>query len=144
MKILLITLLFSLISPVLLAGDFGSFKGVKYLKNYDGDTVTVNIPGVHPLLGKKISIRVNGVDTPEKRTKNKCEKKKARTAQKLVQSLLKNAKKIDLLNVKRGKYFRIVADVFYDGKSLSKVLLKNRLAVVYGGKKKMKVDWCKY
>ncbi len=54
--------------------DEANFRCVKYIKNYDADTVTFNIPNIHPLIGKKINIRVSGVDTPEIRTKNKCEK----------------------------------------------------------------------
>lgn len=88
--------------------DAKNFRCVKYIKNYDADTVTFHIPSVHPFLGKNINIRVAGVDTPEVRTKNQCEKDKARNAKKLVKSLLKSAKRIDLVNVERGKYFRIV------------------------------------
>jgi len=115
---------------------------VQYLKNYDGDTVTVKIKNTHPLIGKSISIRVNGIDTPELRTKNTCEKEKARTARKLVKNLLSKANRIDLLNIKRGKYFRVVADVIYDGKKLKDALVKNGLAYEYYGKKKPSVDWC--
>ena len=99
--------------------DENNLRCVKYVRNYDADTVTFNIPKVHPLLGKKVNIRVSGVDTPEIRTKNKCEKEKARNAKKLVANLFKHAKRIDLENIKRGKYFRIVADVIIDGKSLT-------------------------
>ncbi|QDP68085.1 MAG: hypothetical protein Unbinned5081contig1003_17 [Prokaryotic dsDNA virus sp.] len=116
---------------------------MKYIKNYDGDTVTVDIPGVHILIGKNMKIRVSGIDTPEIRTKNTCEKEKARAAKRLVQSILKNAKRIDLKNIKRGKYFRIVADVIADGKSIKDILLKNKLGHEYGGGKKIKKDWCK-
>ena len=114
----------------------------KYVKNYDGDTVTVTIPGVHPLLGDKISVRVRGIDTPEVKGKCQQEKDLARTGQRLVESMLKNAKTVTLENVGRGKYFRIVADVIADGKSVGAVLLKNNLAVVYDGGKKI-MDWCK-
>lgn len=123
--------------------DSDTFRCVKYIKNYDADTVTFDVPGVHPLIGKKINIRVQGVDTPEVRTKNKCEKDKARNAKKLVANLLKNAKRIDLTNIQRGKYFRVVADVIIDGKSLSYYLLKNGLAYSYDGGKKKKINWCK-
>ena len=142
------------ISSILFCFSFGSFakdcqhtkssfQCVKYVKNYDADTVTFNIPGLHPLLGKKINIRVNGVDTPEIRTKNQCEKDKARTAKKLVANLFKYAKRIDLINIKRGKYFRVVADVLIDGKDLRHYLLKNGLAYSYDGGKKKKMNWCK-
>ncbi|MCR9205338.1 MAG: thermonuclease family protein [Halobacteriovoraceae bacterium] len=119
-----------------------SFRCVKFVKNYDADTLTVNIPGLHPLVGKKMKIRVSGVDTPEIRTKDKCEKQKARHAKKLVRNLLKGAKVINLLNIERGKYFRIVADVEIDGIVLGDYLVKNGLGYPYRGGTKQKVDWC--
>jgi micrococcal nuclease len=41
-----------------------------------------------------------------------------------------------------GKYFRLVADVYYDGKKLADILIKNKLAVEYDGGTKAK-DWSK-
>ena len=88
MQVLLSIFLFFIILPLNLAGrencyhDDHNFRCVRYIKNYDADTITFEIPLVHPLLGKNISIRVNGVDTPEIRTKNKCEKEKGKIGQK--------------------------------------------------------------
>ena len=124
--------------------DENNFRCVKYIKNYDGDTITFNIPGLHSLIGKKIKIRLSGVDTPEINTKDKCEKEKGQIAKRLVENLFKNSKRIDLENVKRGKYFRMVADVIIDGKSLTAYLLKNNLGYAYSGKKKRKIDWCNF
>jgi len=121
--------------------NYGDIK-VKYLYNYDGDTITVNIPDYPPLIGQKISIRINGIDTPEIKGKSEKEKTLDRTAKKLVNSLLKNAKEIELKNMQRGKYFRIVADVYYDKKNLADILIKNNLAVPYDGGTKTK-DWSK-
>ncbi len=122
--------------------DAEVFRCVKYINNYDGDTLTVEIPGVHPLLGKKISVRVLGIDTPEVKTKNTCEKDKARMARNLVEKLLKRSQKLELHNIQRDKYFRILADVKVDGRSLSQVLLKNHLAVAYDGGTKARTNWC--
>lgn len=36
-----------------------SFTNVKYIKNYDGYTIIVNISKIHPLFGSLIPIRVN-------------------------------------------------------------------------------------
>lgn len=119
-----------------------AFRCVKYVKNYDADTITFNIPNVHPLLGEKISVRVNGVDTAELKTKNTCEKNSARIAKRLVENLLTRSNRIDLENIKRGKYFRIVADVIIDGSNLSNYLLKNNLAYRYSGGKKSQINWC--
>ncbi len=123
--------------------DKETFRCVKYVKNYDADTVTFDIPNVHPLIGKSISIRVRHVDTPEIKGKLPCEKEAARNAKKLVENLLKNAKQIDLKNVDRDKYFRILADVQIDGVNLKDYLLKNNLAYKYEGGTKEKMDWCK-
>jgi micrococcal nuclease len=120
------------------------FKCVSYVKNYDGDTVKFNIPKVHWLLGKNISIRVLGVDAPEMHGKRRCEHKAAVKAQARIQGLLKGAKQIDLQKIARDKYFRILADVIYDGQSLTDVLLKEKIAYPYMGETKQKVNWCTY
>ena len=122
--------------------DPKTFRCVKYIRNYDADTITFNIPNVHPLIGKHISVRVRHVDTPEIKGKLPCEKDAARTAKKLTENILKNAKRIDLENVDKDKYFRILANVVVDGKSLKDTLLKNNLAYAYEGKTKQKLNWC--
>ncbi len=124
--------------------DRDALRCVKVLKNYDGDTLTVNVPGVHPLLGDKVSVRVAGIDTPEVKGRGRCEKDAARAAKDLLASVLRGAKQVDLLNVRRDKYFRILADVQVDGRQLKDVLLKNRLAVLYDGGTKQAANWCEY
>lgn len=138
----IIVLFYSFSSMANCQHDKYNFKCVKYVKNYDADTITFNIPNLHPLIGNKINIRVNGVDTPELRTKNSCEKEKGYFAKNVVEKLLKKAKRIDLTNIKRGKYFRIVADVIIDGSDLKDILLRQGLAYKYYGKTKKKMNWC--
>jgi micrococcal nuclease len=120
---------------------FGDYAGAIYIRNYDGDTVTFNLPGLHPIIGKKINIRVNGIDTPE--IKGKCEKEtyNAQQAQQMVADILKGSVQITLKNMERGKYFRIAADVIVDGESLADVLVEAGMAVRYGGGKKTH-KWC--
>lgn len=122
--------------------DDHNFRCVEYVKNYDSDTITVDIKNVPALIGKKISVRVKGIDSPEVKGKLPCEKEAARTAKKLVESLLKKAKRIDLEEVDRDKYFRILAKVKVDGQDLSQILLKNNLAYNYNGGTKEKLNWC--
>ena len=107
---------------------------------YDGDTFRVDIAGLHPLIGKNIGIRVAGVDTPEIRGECDFEKQLARKAKAHTKNLIENASVIELRSPKRGKYFRIVADVWVDGKSLSESLILARMAYAYEGKKKQ--SWC--
>ena len=122
--------------------DDTTFRCVKYIRNYDSDTITVDIPNVPKLFGKRINVRVAHIDSPEIKGKLPCEKDAARTGKKLVQNLLKRAKRIDLYNVERDKYFRILADVEIDGQDLKQILLKNSLAYNYEGKTKEKLNWC--
>lgn len=65
----------------------------------------------------------------------------AQEAKKLLNQMLKEADRIDLVEVGRGKYFRILASVVADGKDLAAILLEKGLAVRYGGGRKTK-SWC--
>lgn len=85
-------------------------------------------------------IRVSGVDTPEMRGKCQKEKDLARKAKQFTVSKLRAAKIIELRNMKRGKYFRIVADVYIDNINLTELLIHNKLGIeCYGGSK---INWC--
>jgi len=118
---------------------FGSLICNRLVRVYDGDTITCDIDSVHPLLGKSISIRINGIDTPEMRDKRPAIKYLAEQARDIVYFKLSNAQAIELRNVSRGKYFRIVADVYADGESISEILLKANLANPYDGG--TKIHW---
>jgi len=100
---------------------------------YDGDTFKCNIDGLHPIIGKNISIRLYGADTPEIRGKSEREKALAIDAKHYTLNALSNANIIELRNVSRGKYFRIVAEVYYDGHCLSDGLIDAGLAYKYSG-----------
>lgn len=110
-----------------------SFMCVKFLRAHDGDTISVNIAGTHPLFGKNISIRVRGIDTPEMNSAIKCQKVKAMAAKVGLEAIVNGAKQIDLVNVGRDKYFRILATVRVDGKDLGQLLLAQKLAQPYDG-----------
>ena len=140
-KLAFLILPFLLLTSYSLAESFGNFQGAVYIRNYDGDTITFNLPGLHPIIGEKISIRVNGIDTPEIR--GKCEKEKydAKQVKEMVADILKDAERINLKNMERGKYFRIVADVYADGENIADILIESGMAVRYDGGTKTK-DWC--
>ena len=135
-------LIFLLLPLPVHAKSFGDYEGAIYVGNYDGDTITFNLPGLHSIIGEKISIRVNGIDTPEIR--GKCEKEKydAIQAKEMVADILKDAERITLKNMERGKYFRIAADVVVDGESLGDMLVDAGVAIRYGGGKKTH-KWCR-
>jgi len=139
LKILLFILFLSILEAEQI---FNNIIIDKITSIYDGDTFRVNINSYPSIVGKKMSIRVNGIDTPEIRTKCNKEKVLAKKAKKLTVTTLRGGKIIELRNMQRGKYFRIVADVYVDNRSLADILIKSKLAVRYDGGTKIK-NWCK-
>jgi endonuclease YncB( thermonuclease family) len=103
----------------------------------DGDTFIADMERGYPRkIMRNIGIRIAGIDAPELRDKRPEIKKLAYSAKKFARERLSSAKNIKLKNLKKGKYFRIVADVYVDGKSLSKELLAKGYAKPYNGGKK--------
>ena len=122
--------------------EYGSAFVSEVTSIYDGDTFRANLAGYPEIIGYRIGVRINGIDTPEMRAQCQKEKNLALQAKQLTVTQLRGAKKIELRNMKRGKYFRIVADVYVDGQNLGEMLIKRSLAVPYDGGHKGK-DWCK-
>lgn len=106
---------------------------------YDGDTFYVNLKGVPDIFGDTLGNRINGIDTPEIRGSDVCVKKIAYAARDYAKKLLTEAKTVELKNVERGKYFRVVADVYVNGESLADLMIKKGYAKPYDGGTKS--DW---
>ena len=54
--------------------------------------------------------------------------------------VVRAAKLVELRNIKRGKYFRLLADVYADGKNLAEGLIESGHAIAYDGGKRS--AWC--
>ena len=122
--------------------SYANFFNAKYIKNYDGDTITFDLDCDIDFFCKDAKIRLFGIDTAEIRTKDKCKKAKGYKAKQFVKDRLSNASNIELKDCVKGKYFRVVGHIIYDGKNLSKELLKANLAYSYFGGTKQKINWC--
>jgi endonuclease YncB( thermonuclease family) len=109
----------------------------------------VNLPDTIPdVFSHEISVRVRHIDTAEIKGSNKCEREMAEKAKVVVTTLLKNAKKIDLEDVGRDKFFRLLCSVNIttqanENLDLSNYLIAEGYAVPYEGETKPKTDWCK-
>lgn len=113
---------------------------VKVVYIHDGDTFFVDLPNTRPIFGKRIGVRIRGIDTPELNDKREDVKEKARQAKMFLVEKLRSADEVDLRNWERGKFFRIVADVYVDGVNLGDLLLSKGLAKEYDGTGK-KPEW---
>ena len=119
-----------------------SFRDVRVLYCYDGDTCKVTLPFLPSVFGHKLGVRLKGLDTPEIRGKCAKEKALAKEAKAFLWDLVSKAERVDLEEVSRGKYFRIVARIVADGVDTTEALISAGLAVRYDGGTKVK-DWCK-
>ena len=109
----------------------------------DGDTVAFAAPFLPDPLKKELSIRVYGVDTPEKGWRAECpaEAKWGEQASQFTKDQLNNAKKIQVAIYKWDKFGgRVLGDIVIDGKSLRAMLIENGFAREYFGDKKE--PWC--
>lgn len=115
----------------------------KVVKVADGDTVVFEAPFMPKPLKPQLSLRVMGVDTPEKGARAACPKEAAaaEAASAFTKNLVANAKTI-LIELKEHDKFggRVLGDVIIDGQKLSELLIKNGHARAYFGEKKQ--SWC--
>jgi endonuclease YncB( thermonuclease family) len=131
--LIIFTLFF--VSAIALGSDF---EDVEYVKNYDGDTLTVNIKGLPDVFGKEIPVRIRGVDTPEMNASRKCERAAADSARRFLRRSLSKAK-ITLLGCERDKYFRLLCTVKAGDIDVGDRVLKGRWGLPYDGG--TKTEW---
>ena len=137
---MIIFLILILLASPAHAQEFYVYKPVKIT---DGDTIKLDVSKESPLIKKLgLSVRIKGIDTPEKGSKAKCDKENAlgQQATKFTTDLVGN-KELLLSDIKWDKYGgRIVANVKVGGVDIAQELLKKGLARVYNGEKKK--SWC--
>ena len=122
-------------------------QGVTYdaqiLKVTDGDTVVISAPFLPAPLKPQLSVRVFGVDTPEKGHRAQCAKEAAAAelASAYTKELIKNGKKLQVTLYAWDKFGgRVLGDIIVDGQSVRAGLIKNGHAREYYGEAKQ--SWC--
>ncbi len=109
----------------------------------DGDTIAIEAKWLPDPLKKELSIRVYGVDTPEKGFRAKCakENKLGLDASDFTKSAVKHAAVTQIVIMDWDKYGgRVLGDVLLDGVSLRQMLLDQHYAREYYGAAKQ--SWC--
>jgi len=138
---------------VLLAVPFLAFAqgkdkaGVTYdaviTRVIDGDTVAFHAPFLPAPLKQELSIRVFGVDTPEKGFRAKCpsEDQRGQAATAFTKQAIANSQKRQIILMDWDKYGgRVLGDVILDGQSLRQALIAQGFAREYYGE--AKTSWC--
>ena len=109
----------------------------------DGDTVEIAVDFLPSPLPPKLSIRVMGIDTPEKAPRAQCDSEAAlaRKASAFTKDAVANALEVDVVILKWDKYGgRVLGDVYLDHQSLAQSLISAGLARPYKGEAKS--SWC--
>ena len=109
----------------------------------DGDTVAFQAPFLPAPLKKELSIRVFGVDTPEKGFRSQCpnEDLRGQAATAFTKAQINASTKRQIILMDWDKYGgRVLGDVILDGKSLRQLLIFNGYAREYYGEAKQ--SWC--
>ena len=109
----------------------------------DGDTVAFQANWLPDPLKKELSIRVFGVDTPEKSFRAKCPSEAARgeAATAFTKQMINASTKRQIVMMDWDKYGgRVLGDVLLDGKSLRQQLIAQGFAREYYGE--AKTSWC--
>lgn len=114
----------------------------KIIRVVDGDTVVIEAPYLPKPLKQEISLRVIGIDTPEKDGRSHCDNENnlAHKASDFTKNAIDHAHNIKIQIIDEDKYFRLLGDVIIDGERLSEMLVNNGLAREYHGEKKQ--SWC--
>jgi micrococcal nuclease len=119
----------------------------RIIKVVDGDTIDADIDLGFNITLSNQRIRLQGVDTPESRTRDLEEKKFGLLAKEVVESYCPLDKNITLKTTKdeRGKFGRILGDFFVyhtvsdSWKLLSEILIEEHYAVPYHGQSKEEI-----
>jgi endonuclease YncB( thermonuclease family) len=143
MKKIIIALLFLPLIAFAQKQKAGATYDVILTRVIDGDTVAFQANWLPDPLKKELSLRVFGVDTPEKGHRAKCpqENEKGQAATQFTKDSINKAQKRQIILMDWDKYGgRVLGDVLLDGKSLRMMLINNGFAREYYGE--TKTSWC--
>ena len=106
----------------------------------DGDTIDISIDLGFDLT-KKERVRLAGIDTPEKRTKNQKEKEMGYQATEFLEMHLMEAKKLTVKTEKEGKFGRMLGWLYKsdeDTMSINQIMIDKGYAWAYDGGTKVR------
>jgi endonuclease YncB( thermonuclease family) len=130
-------------SPIMAKEVKMTLYDYKITRVIDGDTVAFEANFLPAPLKQELSIRVYGVDTPEKSWRAECPKEAewGERASQFTKDQLNAATVIQVAIYRWDKYGgRVLGDIIIDGKSLRHMLIAEGFAREYYGDKK--ISWC--
>lgn len=122
-------------------------KGVTYDTNIlgvsDGDTIVIAAPFLPAPLKPQLSVRIFGVDTPEKGHRALCpqEAQRGEMATQFTKQMVAQGQKFHVILYGWDKFGgRVLGDILVNGQSVRMALIQNGMAREYYGEAKQ--SWC--
>lgn len=117
--------------------DYGSVIVDEVTSVIDGDTFRANISEWPSVIGERIPIRIADINAPERRSRCDTEEEKVREralaadARIYLVERLRNAETVELRQIERGSFFRVIAQVWVDGENVGQEMLAEGHALPY-------------
>jgi endonuclease YncB( thermonuclease family) len=126
-----------LLLPRIALADYGSVTVDEVTSVLDGDTFRAQIEDWPAIIGERIPVRIAGIQSPERRSRCDTEAEKTRERQLAADARiylverLRGADTIELRQIERGSFFRIIAEVWVDGENVGQEMIEAGHALPY-------------
>lgn len=111
--------------------SYGDCPSAKVVRVHDGDTIIVSVSDWPPVVGDQIAVRLFGFDAPEIHDTRPSIRAIADKARLRMVELCKNG--VTLVDLRRDKYFRLLASLHVGPVDLASVLKNEGLVRPYTG-----------
>lgn len=136
-----------LLAPSIALADYGSVVVDEVTSVLDGDTIRVTVNEWPPVIGHRIPVRISDINAPERRSRCDTEAEKVRERQLAADARiylverLRSAETIELRQIERGSFYRIIAQVWADGENVGQEMLEAGHALPYASGQSGQA-WC--
>lgn len=130
-------ILLTALLPGIALADYGGVIVDEVTSVIDGDTFRANISEWPPVIGHRIPVRIASINAPERRSRCDTEAEKERERELAANSRiylverLRGAETVELRQIERGSFFRIIAEVWADGENVGHEMLEAGHALPY-------------
>lgn len=130
-------ILLTALLPAIALAEYGSVRVDEVTSVLDGDTFRATVDEWPAVIGERIPVRISGINAPERRSRCDTEAEKERErelaadARIYLVERLRGAETIELRQIERGSFFRIIAEVWADGENVGQEMLEAGHALPY-------------
>lgn len=130
-------ILLTALLPAIALAEYGSVRVDEVTSVLDGDTFRATVDEWPAVIGERIPVRISGINAPERRSRCDTEAEKERErelaadARIYLVERLRGAETVELRQIERGSFFRIIAEVWTDGENVGQEMIEAGHALPY-------------